>query len=195
MRTRIFWVAGTWKGRLGILPRPRGGDWLGDEMAAWREAGVDMAVSLLEAEEAAQLVLADEAAAAAASGVAFRAFPIPDRGVPTSNELVAELAGEILDALEEGKSVAVHCRQGIGRSGLIVGGVLVAAGKEPVTALKTVADARGLEVPETEEQRQWLKDFAAWLAATKAVQQTAAADDRRDDVPSTSGRRRGAARD
>jgi protein-tyrosine phosphatase len=144
---------------------------LGDEMAAWREAGVDMAVSLLEPEEAAQLVLADEAAAAAASGVAFRAFPIPDRGVPTSNELVAELAGEILDALEEGKSVAVHCRQGIGRSGLIVGGVLVAAGKEPVTALKTVADARGLEVPETEEQRQWLKDFAAWLAATKAAQQ------------------------
>jgi protein tyrosine phosphatase (PTP) superfamily phosphohydrolase (DUF442 family) len=184
MRTRIFWVAGTWKGRLGILPRPRGGDWLDDEMAAWREAGVDMAVSLLESEEAAQLVLADEAAAAAASGVAFRAFPIPDRGVPTSNELVAELAGEILDALEEGKSVAVHCRQGIGRSGLIVGGVLVATGK----------DARGLEVPETEEQRQWLKDFAAWLAATKAAQQTAAADDRRDDVPSTSGRPRGAAR-
>lgn len=194
MRTKIFWVAGTWKGRLGILPRPRGGDWLGDEMAAWREAGVDMAVSLLEAEEAAQLVLADEAAAAAASGVAFRAFPIPDRGVPTSNELVAELAGEILDALEEGKSVAVHCRQGIGRSGLIVGGVLVAAGKEPVTALKTVADARGLEVPETEEQRQWLKDFAAWFAATKVAQQTAAANDRRDDVPSTPGRPRGAAR-
>lgn len=194
MRTRIFWVTGLPKGRLGILPRPRGGDWLGDETAAWREAGVDMVVSLLEPEEAAQLLLEDEAAAAASSGVAFRAFPIPDRGVPTSNESVATLAGEIVDALEEGKSVAVHCRQGIGRSGLIVGGVLVAAGKEPVTALKTVADARGVEVPETEEQRQWLRDFAAWLASTKAAQQAAAADTRRDEVPPASRRPRRAAR-
>lgn len=181
MQTKVFWVAGTWKGRLGILPRPRGGDWLGDETAAWREAGVDMVVSLLEPAEAAQLVLEEEAAAAASSGVVFRAFPIPDRGVPTSKELVVELASEIIDALDEGRSVAVHCRQGIGRSGLIVGGVLVAAGKDPVIAIKTVAQARGLEVPETEEQRQWLTDFAGWLASTKATQQAAAADERRDD--------------
>ena len=51
--------------------------------------------------------------AAAASGVAFRASPIPDRGVPTSNEAVGELAREIIVALENGQSVAVHCRQGI----------------------------------------------------------------------------------
>src|SRR5262245_8964792 len=54
-----------------ILPRPRGGDWLRDETMAWREAGLDVVVSLLEPEEAAQLVLEDEAAAAAASGIAF----------------------------------------------------------------------------------------------------------------------------
>ena len=182
MRTKVFWVAGPWRGRLGILSRPRGGDWLGDETRAWREAGVDVVVSLLEPEEAAQLVLEEEAAAAAASGVAFRPFPIPDRGVPTSKESVAELASEVIDALEEGRSVAVHCRQGIGRSGLIVGGILVASGIEPVTALKTIAESRGLEVPETEEQRQWLKAFASWLASTKAAQQAAAADERRAGV-------------
>lgn len=163
-------------GRLGILPRPRGGDWLADETTAWREAGVEMVVSLLEPEEAAQLVLEDEAAAAASSGIAFRAFPIPDRGVPTSKESVAELAGELRDALEKGRSVAVHCRQGIGRSGLIVGGVLVAMGKKPDAALRAVADARGLEVPETTEQRRWLDDFAAWLASRKAAQPRHAAD-------------------
>jgi len=161
MRTKVYWIAGGWAGQLGILPRPRGGDWLRDEAAAWREAGVDMVVSLLEPEEAAQLVLEDEAAAAASNGVIFRAFPIPDRGVPPSKEAVTELASDILRALESGKNVAVHCRQGIGRSGLIVGGVLVAAGMDPIAALKTIATARGLEVPETEEQRQWLMDFAA----------------------------------
>lgn len=140
-----------------------------DETAAWREAGVDIVVSLLEPVEAAQLVLEDEAAAAAESGIAFRPFPIPDRGVPASKEAAAELANEIVDALEEGRAVAVHCRQGIGRSGLIAGGVLVAGGVDAAKALKTISQARGLEVPETEEQRQWLTDFAAWFAATKSA--------------------------
>lgn len=176
MRTQVFWVAGMRKGRLGILPRPRGGDWLADEIAAWREAGVEMVVSLLEPDEAAQLVLEDEAAAAALSGIAFRAFPIADRDVPSSKESVATLAREILSALEAGRSVAVHCRQGIGRSGLIAGAVLIAMGKRPDAAVKAVGDARGLEVPETKEQRQWLEEFAAWLASTKTAQLRPAAD-------------------
>ena len=167
MRTKVFWVEGPWRGRLGIVPRPRGGDWLRDETAAWREAGFDLVVSLLEPEEAAQLVLEEEAAAAAESGIAFRPFPIPDRGVPASKDAVAELATEVVDALEEGKAVAVHCRQGIGRSGLIAGGVLVAGGLDAAKALKTISQARGLQVPETEEQRQWLIDFATWFATTK----------------------------
>jgi protein-tyrosine phosphatase len=138
-----------------------------------------MVVSLLEAEEEAQLVLEGEAAAAAANGIDFRAFPIPDRGVPASRESVAALADDIVDALETGKNVTVHCRQGIGRSGMIVGGVLVAAGKEVHSALKTINESRGLEVPETEEQHRWLREFSSWLATRQAAQQAAAADERR----------------
>ena len=141
-------------------------------------------VSLLEPEEEAQLVLKGEAGAAAASGVEFRPFPIPDRGVPASREAVANLASGIVDALEMGRNVAVHCRQGIGRSALIVGGVLVAAGQTPSTALKTIEQSRGLVVPETEEQRQWLRDFASWLVSTRAAQQAAAAGERRGASPS-----------
>ncbi len=174
----MFWVAGPWRGRLGILPRPRGGDWLTDETAAWHAAGIDMVVSLLEAEEEAQLVLEGEAAAAAANGIAFRAFPIPDRGVPASRELVAELADNIVDALDAGRNVAVHCRQGIGRSGLIVGGVLMAAGKDVPAALAAIKESRGVDVPETEEQRDWLREFSSWLVIRQAAQQAAAADER-----------------
>jgi protein-tyrosine phosphatase len=152
---------------------------LGDEIAAWRDAGIDVVVSLLEPEEEAQLVLENEAGAAAASGIDFRPFPIPDRGVPASRESVAELASEIVDALDTGRNVAVHCRQGIGRSGMIVGGVLVAAGEDLDTALKAIEESRGLAVPETEEQRRWLCDFASWLISRQAAQQAAAADERR----------------
>jgi len=176
MRSTIFWVSGMPKGRLGILLRPRGGDWLGDEIEAWHQAGVGMVVSLLEPDEAAQLALEDEASAATARGIAFRPLPIPDRGVPASKESVAQLAREIVEALEAGRSVAVHCRQGIGRSGLVAGAVLVAMGKAPASALKAVGAARGLEVPETREQRHWLDEFAVWLATTKAVQSSHAGD-------------------
>lgn len=173
MRANVFWVAGPWRGKLGILPRPRGGDWLRDETSAWRESGIDVVVSLLEPEEEAQLVLDGEAAATAATGIDFRPFPIPDRGVPASRELVAELADEIVDALDAGRNVAVHCRQGIGRSGMIVAGVLVAAGKDLSTALRSIEESRGLGVPETEEQRRWLSEFASWLLARQAAQQAA----------------------
>jgi protein-tyrosine phosphatase len=179
MQAKVFWVAGPWRGRLGILPRPRGGDWLRDETTAWREAGIDLVVSLLEPEEEAQLVLEGEAAAAAASGINFRPFPIPDRGVPASRESVAALATEIVDALDTGKNVAVHCRQGIGRSGLMVGGVLIAAGTDLDAALTAIKESRGLEVPETEEQRRWLGDFASWLVSTQTAQRAAAAAERR----------------
>src|SRR5262245_52575868 len=179
MRAKVFWISGPWHGRLGILPRPRGGDWLTDETTAWREAGVDMVVSLLEPEEAAQLVLEGEEAAAAASGIDFRPFPIPDRGVPASRESVAELANDIVEALEAGKGVAVHCRQGIGRSGIIVGGVLVAAGQDATTALEAISEARGIDVPETEEQRRWFRDFASWMSSTHAARDAGVSGGRR----------------
>lgn len=54
---------------------------------------------------------------------------------------------------------------------MIVGGVLVAAGEDPNTALKVIKESRDLEVPETEEQRRWLRDFASWLVSTQAAQQ------------------------
>src|SRR5262245_40015723 len=60
MRADLFWIPGPWRGLLAIGARPRGGDWLDDETRAWRRAGVDIVVSLLEDDEAAQLDLADE---------------------------------------------------------------------------------------------------------------------------------------
>ena len=123
------------------------------------------------------LVLKGEAAAA--SGIDFRAFPIPDRGVPASRESVAELADDIIEALDAGKNVAVHCRQGIGRSGMVVGGVLLATGKDVPGALRTIKESRGLDVPETEEQQRWLQEFSSWLVTRRAAQQAAGADARR----------------
>jgi hypothetical protein len=55
MPDTIFWIDGPWRGRLAIVTRPRGGDWLEDDMTSWRRAGLDLIVSLLTADESAEL--------------------------------------------------------------------------------------------------------------------------------------------
>lgn len=176
MGAKVFWIAGSWRGRLGIVPRPRGADWLDDETRAWREAGIDVVVSLLEPDEAAELALTGESISSAASGLEFRTFPIPDRSIPSSREDVMELAQHIVDALRAGKSVALHCRQGIGRSALIAAAALIAGGESAATAIESIRRARGLEVPETAAQRQWISDFSSWLADKRAAELRHASD-------------------
>jgi predicted protein tyrosine phosphatase len=176
MEAKVFWLAGPWKGRLGIVPRPRGAEWLDDETRAWREAGIDIVVSLLEPDEEAEIALAGESASAAANDLEFRSFPIPDRGVPNSREAVAQLVDRIIDALHGGKSVALHCRQGIGRSAIVAAAALISGGQNAETAIKTIRKSRGLDVPETHAQRQWISDFSSWLAKKRAAQARPAAN-------------------
>jgi len=156
MNPDLFWIPGPWRGRLAVATRPRGGDWLEDDASGWRRAGLDLVVSLLEDEEAAQLELVQEGDVAKSKGIQFVSFPIPDRGVPASIQAALSLLRRIANALEEGKNVAIHCRQGIGRSGSIAAGVLVTSGIEVEKAIKTVSAARGQTVPETPAQVQWI---------------------------------------
>jgi protein-tyrosine phosphatase len=156
MSPDLFWIYGPWRGRLAVATRPRGGDWLEDEARGWRRAGLDVLISLLENEEAARLELAHEKDIAESNGIAFVSFPIPDRGVPASVSAALSLLGKITDALEEGKSVAVHCRQGVGRSGLIAAGALMSSGVGTEEAIELVGTARGVTIPETPEQLEWL---------------------------------------
>jgi len=157
MTPDIFWIPGPWPGRLAVSARPRGGDWLDDELREWRSAGIDVVVSLLTAEEEQDLSLGDEGRLANQHGIRFISFPIVDRGVPSSIQTVVGLIGDLRHSLETGRNVAIHCRQGLGRSPLIAAATLVSAGVDPQSAFKTVGAARGVTVPETPEQQNWLE--------------------------------------
>ena len=158
MRSSICWIEHPKSCRLGIMARPRSGDWLDSEIAAWKSDGVDIVLSLLEPEEVADLELAGQADLCRVHGIHFMSFPIIDRGVPEMAAAKA-LAARICRQCAEGKSVAIHCRAGIGRSSLMAGAVLVLSGIEPAAAFAAIGRARGLEVPDTESQRDWLSDF------------------------------------
>jgi protein-tyrosine phosphatase len=150
-----------------LASRPRGGDWLEDEIAGWQQAGIARVFSLLTADEEQDLDLTREAAEVKARGMKFTSLPVPDRGVPNSeSELTAAL--EEVDAdLMSGRNAVVHCRQGIGRSGLLAACLLVTKGFDPKGAVDRVSTARGVTVPETVEQSRWIDHYAALIASPR----------------------------
>jgi protein-tyrosine phosphatase len=152
----LFWVNDV----LALATRPRGGDWLRDDLADLGPEGVRTVVSCLTHDEELELGLEGESEAARAIGLEFLKLPITDQGTPDDG--VVEKAVSWINSLSAplGK-VAIHCRQALGRSPLVAAAVLVQRGMTATAAWETVARARGRSVPETEEQRLWLVGFAA----------------------------------
>jgi protein-tyrosine phosphatase len=75
---------------------------------------------------------------------------------------------EAVDAkLSVGRNVVVHCRQGVGRAGLVAACLLVAKGLSPEDAVERLSAARGEAVPETAEQRSWIDRYAAIFAGAR----------------------------
>jgi protein-tyrosine phosphatase len=111
---------------------------------------------LLRPDEVAEFELQEEETQSRAQGLEFYSFPIPDYGVPGSQADLVELVGRLEAALESGRNVAIHCRQGIGRSSLVAASLLIAAGETANEAFRRIEQARGRPVPDTAEQRDWV---------------------------------------
>jgi protein-tyrosine phosphatase len=146
--------------RLGIMPRPRGNDWLSDDLRMLRQAGVDVIVSALTVPEAEELGLAAEAQECALNGLLFISFPIEDRSIPTSHTDFGALVNQLLEYSRRGKAIAVHCRAGIGRSSMIAACVLIRNGLSVESSFQSIKESRGCPVPDTAEQRQWVEGFS-----------------------------------
>lgn len=160
IKPEIYWIEGPWAGNLAILARPRGGDWLEGEVKGWREAGVNVVVSLLTSGEESELGLSSEAEIVKHKGLTYISFPIADYSVPGSQIAMQKLAAALNDQLSRGSRIGVHCRQGIGRSSLVAACVLVTSGEFPKRAFEHVELARGVPVPDTAEQKEWVVSFA-----------------------------------
>ena len=164
MPPHIHWLKGPWRGKLALSARPRGGDWLEDEMKTWHREGVNEVLSLLTSDEEEHLDLKNETEVVANQGMKFLSFPIPDRQVPASCTALTRTLEKVDADLSMGRNVLIHCRQGIGRTGLVAACLLVSKGWDPASAVESISNLRGIPVPETEEQRRWIDGYAAVLA-------------------------------
>ena len=139
MKSSIYWIPGPWIGKLAILARPRGDDWLADEVDGWRVAGVQVVLSLLSADETRELGLEDELSLVDHAGLRFINFPINDYDVPSSAAALRQLVRAVEEFLDQGHVVGIHCRAGVGRSALVAACLLVNNGEDSESSFKKSA--------------------------------------------------------
>lgn len=160
MRAPLYSVQGLSAGKVSIMARPRGGDWLFDEIKALRASGVDILVSLLTSTEVSELDLAEEAAFCHQQGIMYLSLAITDRSVPPFSDQTFLFLKHLRASFSEGKHITFHCRHGLGRAVLMAASLLVLTGLAPEQAFDLLSLTRGYTVPETEEQRAWVVAFS-----------------------------------
>lgn len=160
MKSEIYWHKKKFPGRIALVARPRGGDWLESEVSSWADAGLDVVVSMLDESETREFELEREGELSNTKKIDFVSFSVPDRSVPASKNEFLILVKKLKEHLLAGKNVGIHCRQSVGRAPLLAAAVMTFLRTEPDEAFRQLSVARGREVPETEEQADWVRRFA-----------------------------------
>lgn len=105
--------------------------------------------------------------------VLYRRIPIVDHGVPRSPQTMMAVLEAIHRGLDEGRCVYVHCRAGIGRTGMAIACYLIRSGLNAEQALERLQvlwqdNARSATwhfVPETDAQVAWVRQWKPVVAA------------------------------
>jgi protein-tyrosine phosphatase len=147
-----FWLTPN----LAIIIRPYGDVPLDEHMRAFRAAGIDVVVSMLQPGEASNLGLEDEAASANRAGLLFENFPIPDADVPPNLQRFIDFLEYLEDHIAAGKKIAIHCRASIGRAPLTAASLLIRSGMTSTEAWSQISTVRECPVPDTTHQRAWV---------------------------------------
>ncbi len=154
-------------GRIGMTfcpgktdPFAMSGPWARDldtDLAAIQAWGASALVTLVEQHELVHLGVDGLGQRVRAMGLAWYHLPIRDVSIPTPEfETQWRTSGQALRArLLGGQALVVHCRGGLGRTGLIAARLLIELGESPPTALHRVRAARPGAV-ETREQEMYV---------------------------------------
>jgi len=154
-------------GRLHLSPCP--GTWDGPadaaavrrDLAVITDAGAGLLVTLVEAGEL-PLPLADWRAAVTAAGLAFLHLPIPDYGIPDAAFEAAWRRAGLAARLGRGETLAIHCRAGLGRTGLVAARLVIeATGADAASAIARIRRDHAPEAVETASQAAHLEAVAA----------------------------------
>jgi ADP-ribosyl-[dinitrogen reductase] hydrolase len=160
------------KGQIGMTLCPGRRDTLSVEGAWARDLEVDLAVigewkpslviTLIEYFEFAMLGVSGFPSTMRRTGLGWRHIPIRDAGTPdaTFERAWSTVGAEARRILLDGGRVLLHCRAGLGRSGMIAARLLVELGMSPESAIAVVRNARTGAI-ETRAQEQYVHSCTA----------------------------------
>jgi ADP-ribosylglycohydrolase len=108
-------------------------------------------------------------------GIEYLREPVTDHTVPAERAQMAAILDALSRALGSGRRVYLHCRAGIGRTGMVAACLLIERGMAPDEALAELnrawrQSARAKEwpnVPETAEQVQYVRTWTRLGVATE----------------------------
>lgn len=73
----------------------------------------------------------------------------------------------VSDHLLDGQNTAIHCRAGIGRAGILASCCLIYLGMDPEQAISTVSAGRGVSIPDTKEQADFIRSYPSFGSRQK----------------------------
>ncbi len=161
--TEIHYVCRIGQGELSVMAMPHCGEFADAQFAAMAGAGISKVVCLLEQTESAQLGLHDEALQCEKTGLRFQRYPVTDMQLPTDRADFVAFVRAVHAEISSGQHIAVHCRAGIGRTGMLATGILVCHGATPLQAIEQISTARGEKIPDTEQQKAFIVEVADLL--------------------------------
>ena len=131
---------------------------LEDDLQAIQVWGAGAVLSLVEPHEFARLGVPDFAQGIASTPLQWWPVPITDMATPGPATLAAWRAHgpALLQAMNSGQRVLVHCAAGLGRTGMLVAKLLVLHGAGADEAIDQVRRARPGTI-ETEAQAEWVR--------------------------------------
>ena len=138
---------------------------LGLDMRAIVDWGATTLVSPMEAHEFPMLNVAGLGDAAEEAGLEWHHLPIRDVDVPDERfERLWTYSGHALRGkLRAGETIVVHCRGGLGRTGMIAARLAIEFGVAPEQALRRVREARPGTVETTAQETYVLRQRATGL--------------------------------
>lgn len=144
------------------MPRPRGDQWLSTAIQGLKSEKVDVIVSLLTDSEMVKLGVQDEKNECTKNDIQYINLPVVNFATPDNKSDFISLAMSVIDFLKQGKFVVIHCRMGIGRSGMLAAYVLcIVLNITTEEAFQRISIVRGQTSPDTEEQLLWVKEVVA----------------------------------
>jgi protein-tyrosine phosphatase len=126
------------------------------------EKGITYAVVLLTEEDMAFYYRGTLLSMYKSNGFEVVHYPIKDFSIPSSVESFVKLQTQLVH-LTETNPILIHCRGGVGRTGLVAAGLIVALGNSALKAIEIVR-AKTPGSIETEPQEQFLRDYALHIA-------------------------------